>query len=141
MATQWRGIYAYDKAYNGLAELYADTGFDMQLTLGWFGRFKGRIIDAESGIVEPATIRGRASKSRISFLKRYASLWVTDEFGTLTAVPDQPSYVLYYDGDFYENRDRIKGTWQIRAETRWIDHAQWDFPAFSGTWTAQSCLQ
>ena len=141
IATHWRGVYAYDRTPNDLAELYADTEFDMQLALGWFGRFTGRIIDAEPGIMEPATIRGRATKSRISFLKKYTSLWVIDESGTLSIVPGQPSYILYYDGDFFENRDRIKGKWQIRAETRWINEAQWDFPAFSGTWTAQSCIQ
>ena len=136
--THWRGVYAYDQAYNGMTELFADTEFDMQLTLGWLGRFTGIILDAEPGIDEPATIRGATTKSKIRFQKRYASLWVTDALGAISVVPGQPSYVLYYVGDFFENRNRIQGIWQIRAETRWIDNAPWDFPASSGTWTARS---
>jgi hypothetical protein len=141
IATQWRGVYAYDQSFNGLIKGYADTEFEMQLTIGWFGRFTGKVLDSEPGITEPASIQGRFTKSRITFRKMYASFWVTEESGMSTAVPGQPSYILYYAGEFFENRNRIKGIWQIRAETRWINGEQWDFPPTSGTWSAHSCLQ
>lgn len=84
IATHWRGVYSYDQTYN-LPEVYADTEFEMQLTFGWLGRFTGRIDDADPGIPEPATIRGRITESRISFEKQYSKLWLTDENGKVFA--------------------------------------------------------
>ncbi len=141
IATRWRGVYSYDQSFNGLTDVYADTEFEMQLAIGWFGRFTGKVLDSEPGITEPASIQGRLTKSRITFRKRYASLWVTNESGMLTVVPGQPSYILYYTGEFFENRNRIQGSWQIRAETRWLNGEQWDFPPTSGTWSAHSSIQ
>ena len=87
IATQWRGVYAYDQSFNGLTKAYADTEFEMQLTIGWFGRFTGKVLDSEPGITEPASIQGRLTKSRITFRKMYASFWVTEESGmTTTAI-------------------------------------------------------
>ena len=115
-----------------------DTEFDMRLKLGWFGRFIGSIVDSENGIPEPATIRGRLSGSLISFSKLYASLWVEDLSGEFKAIPGEKSYVIYYAGKLIEQRNRIVGNWEIRAERRWIYGEEWELPGNSGTWTAEA---
>ena len=84
-ATRWLGVCTYDQS-SSLTTPYVDISFEMQLNIGWFGRFKGTILDAEPGILEPATIRGKVTSDRITFEKRYGSLWVSDEFGNLSSV-------------------------------------------------------
>jgi hypothetical protein len=140
IVTHWRGVYSYDQTYN-LPDLYAATEFEMHLTLGWLGRFTGRIDDADPGIPEPATIRGRVTESKISFKKQYSKLWLPDETGKVFAIPGQRSYILHYVGDFIENRNRITGTWQIHAESRWINGVQMEFAACNGSWSARPIVE
>ena len=108
----------------------------MKLDLGWFGRFKGTILNAEPGILEPATIRGKVTSYRITFEKRYESLWLSDEFGNLSSVPGQQSNTIYYAGKFMEKRSRITGVWTVLGESRWIDGMRWELSSISETWTA-----
>lgn len=135
IATHWHGVYSYDPMPE-LPDSFIDTHFALHLTLGWFGRFKGVAHDAPEGIPEPATIRGRLTRSRIRFRKQYPSMWVTDESGNQTTVPDQPSHVLHYNGEFSDDRQRMTGTWRSVEELRWIDGVQWYFPEYTGTWSA-----
>ena len=136
IATRWLGVYSYDQS-GSLPESYVDTNFELQLRIGWFGRFRGTILDAEPGILEPATIRGKLTADRITFEKRYVSLWVSDEFGDLSSVPGQQSYSIHYVGKFTENRNRINGFWNIWGDVRWINGNRWELPATSGTCTLQ----
>ena len=137
IASRWRGVYSYDKTPN-LPSSCVDTEFDMRLKLGWFGRFTGSIEDSAHGIPEPATIRGRLSRAHISFSKSYVSFWVDDLSGEFKAIPGEKSYLIHYAGKFIEQRNRIVGNWEIRAERRWIDGEEWEFPGNSGTWTAEA---
>lgn len=137
IATQWLGVYCYDQDFH-LPDLYAETKFEMILVLGWFGRFKGTILDAEPGIPELASIRGRLNGAGIAFSKQYASLWIPDKSRQLAVISGQKSYVVYYVGEMVEGGTRITGTWHIPSERRWIDGVPWDFPTCTGTWTATS---
>lgn len=140
IATRWLGVYCYDHDFHA-PDLYADTKFEMTFAIGWFGRLSGTIVDAEPGIAEPASIRGWITRFRIAFKKQYASLWVPDESGNLSAIPGQKSYVLNYVGDIVDNGTRLTGTWQIPSQRRWIDGSPWDFPTCTGTWSAKSLIE
>lgn len=134
--THWRGVYSYDQTYN-LPDVYADTEFEMFLKIGWLGRFTGRINDTDPGIPEPASIRGRITDSRISFEKQYSRLWLLDLTGKLFAIHGQRSFKVHYVGEFIENRNRIIGTWQIHAESKWINGVQMQFSRCNGNWSAK----
>ena len=143
IATRWLGVYSYDQS-GSLPECYADTNFELHLRIGWFGRFgrfRGTILDAEPGILEAATIRGKLTADRITFEKRYGSLWVSDEFGNVSSVPGQQSYSIKYVGKFNDDRKRITGVWNIWGEVRWITGNRWELPATSGTWTAMPLIE
>ena len=140
IATRWLGVYSYDQS-GSLPECYLDTKFELQLRIGWFGRFRGTILDDEPGILEPATICGKLTTDRITFEKRYGSLWVSDEFGNLSSVPGQQSHSIHYVGKFNDNRNRITGVWKIWGEVRWINGNRWALPATSGTWTAMPFIE
>ncbi len=139
-ATRWLGVYSYDQS-GSLPTPYVDTNFEMQLNIGWFGRFRGTILDAEPGILEPATIRGKVTSDGMTFKKRYGSLWVSDEFGNLSSVPGQQSYPINDVGRFIENRSRITGVWNIWGEVRWVNGNRWELPSTSGTWTATQSFE
>ncbi len=68
----------------------------------------------------------------------------TDAFSTMRgstgfkAIPGEKAYVVYYAGKLNEQRYRIVGNWEIRAERRWIDGEKWELPGNSGTWTAEA---
>lgn len=86
IAIRWLGVYSYDQS-GSFPEAYVDTNFELQLRIGWFGRFRGTVLDAEPGILEPATIRGKLTADRITFDKRYGSLWVSDELVSCPPFP------------------------------------------------------
>ena len=140
IATHWLGVYSYGQSVS-LPESYVDTNFELQLSIGWFSRFRGTVLDEEPGILEPATIRGKLNADRITFEKRHGSLWVSDEFGNLYSIPGQQSYSIHYVGKFSENRNRITGIWKIWGEVRWIKRNHWELPATSGTWTARPSIE
>ena len=135
VANSWTGVYTYDPIPE-LPEKLHDAPFDLSLNVGWFGRFTGVIIDHPPGIPEQATIAGRISGNTIHFTKKYRSLWIVDELGKLTNLPDERSLVLHYEGQFDQHRTCISGTWKIVAEHRRISGTEWNVPTTSGRWNA-----
>lgn len=135
IATRWLGVYSYDQS-GSFPEAYVDTNFELRLCIGWFGRFRGTVLDAEPGILEPATIRGKLTADRITFEKRYGSLWVSDEFGNLSSVPWQQSYSIHCVCNFSDQRNRNTRVLRIWGEVRWTNGNSWELPATNETWTA-----
>lgn len=138
--TRWLGVYSYDHNYYP-PDLYVDTEFEMNFAIGWFGSISGTVVDVQPGIVEPASIRGRITRLRIAFTKQYASLWVPDESGNVSAIPGQKSYVLHYVGDIVDSGTRLTGKWKIPSQRRWVDGSAWDFPTCTGTWSAKPVIE
>ena len=141
IATNWSGTYSYDPIrvvddFLERPDVFTDTSFDLTLRVGWFGRFKGSMIDRPPGIPERAAVNGRISRNLIQFTKKYRAFWITDESGSLYKLDDQPPYVLYYEGKIENGGTQINGTWQIPQQTRIFDGQTCDFPVTTGTWIA-----
>lgn len=106
--------------------------FRMSLSMGWFGRFSGTVIEDEAGIPEPAVICGSVHGTKIEFRKWYPSFWFMNYDVERIRLPRQVPWVLRYCGDITDNSTRICGGWEIPAEIRNIDGEHMEFACNSG---------
>ncbi|MDR3623123.1 MAG: hypothetical protein P4L85_27470 [Paludisphaera borealis] len=119
---EWSGRYYYDL----VNDLYPPEGvpFQMSLTEGWFGRFRGKVQDdaARGGIPEKGRIRGRIRGDRISFLKRMPIYHVAGgatmaehilEHYRVDVRRDLRHPPIRYVGQYDFVEDRATGRWSI----------------------------
>jgi hypothetical protein len=135
LSTSWIGTYRYDVSDQRPNPDFT-VKFEMSLSLGWLGRFSGRIVEDDQGVPEPAEIRGWISRTTIAFRKTYSNLWIVDRQGVTTAVTCQPTLVLYYRGKIVDDRTRMVGDWKSLPDMRRVGDEEWELPEASGTWDA-----
>ncbi|TWT51777.1 hypothetical protein [Allorhodopirellula solitaria] len=131
----WAGTYRYNHS-GFMPQPTPAVAFQMSISLGWFGRFSGKITEDDHGVPETALVQGRVRGTRISFRKWYPSFWMASESGENIRVPGLKPFVLYYRGDVTHDFAQVNGVWEIPAESRYINEQEWEFPAAAGTWDA-----
>jgi hypothetical protein len=122
----WSGEYSYDDA---LACIPASVKFSLTAHLGWFGRFRGVVVDdvITSGSPE-ASVNGHVTGRKVSFLKHYAlsyaphgGRWISLrdylalEHGVILD-DDVPPDPVKYQGEYDPSEDMVTGTWQIEEK-------------------------
>lgn len=128
----WTGSYAYDSVFNLKFEPQ-ETTFRLSLDFGWFGRFKGTVVDGpESSMRERGVVKGVFRKGKFEFIKEMPVGTYLREDGTV-ARDNHPHPPIYYIGDFDSDSQSVQGTWRmeaVRFEGLW-------YPETTGTWTAR----
>ena len=145
IATLWAGSYTYDRTISLEAANQIDdvisVPFEMRLTLHWFGKFDGTIVDGKYGVPEDAKINGCIVGLSIEFTKQYEHLWMVDEFGQLVAVRGEVPQSLCYSGCIRDDGSEIDGTWICPRALRIVNGEWYDLPVTTGKWNANVVRQ
>lgn len=134
----WRGQYTFDEHFepqfpNGLKTVDFEFTFRTRL----FGFIIGEIRDGIEDIPEPAVVRGRlVAEKSIWFSKTYPRTWAPNPETGAMYIFDSRKHVVYYTGGF-ENSTTIYGTWEICAQHRVINGAEYELPRITGKWNAR----
>ena len=141
----WVGQYRYDPPVT-----LFPVPFQLMLKQTWLGRFSGTVSDGDGGMPELGTVSGWVRRGRISFTKLMPVLRVAADTGTLpfhehaaksgwAVEADTRHPPILYEGSLSDDGRRAEGIWRVEAWTLPVlgQLRAFEFPRFSGTWSAQ----
>ena len=147
----WTGTYWYDPNL-AFTVLPSPVGFKLSVRQGWFGRFSGEILDnLLQGIAGDAAIKGRVSRSGVTFWKQYRIEHIWDDSGGLVTLREfleeqsgvrldetHTSEPIRYRGTYTESDGIVQGSWEIQTHYLQCWNGRWpvnvEIPGCTGEW-------